>query len=305
MPTKREQFQHSLRAQLLGDRMRQLREERGLTLKYIAAYLGVEFSTLARYERAEWPFRTDHVAALLDVYGVFAEKDREELLSIARNAWRICQWQIHGVKDTGSAGINEQPTLDPWWILSRTEELCVYAPTVIPPLLQSRDYAEALIRLSDPNAPMSKVDVQIRRLIDQQAVLDGKPPMRVLAILEQDLLHRQVGGRLVMAAQLEHLARVVERPHVNVVVLPHYAGWHPGIHGGFTVCQMRPPYPPVAMLEQLTGRAVLEAEAALTYRQAFDRLKETAFSIAESMSLITKVAEEMRAGTTEPKELAA
>src|SRR5687768_10995590 len=51
MPTKREQFVQTIRAQWLGQRMRELREERGLTLKYIAAYLGVEFSTLARYER--------------------------------------------------------------------------------------------------------------------------------------------------------------------------------------------------------------------------------------------------------------
>ena len=306
MPTKREQFQHSLRAQLLGDRMRQLREDRGLTLKYIAAYLGVEFSTLARYERAEWPFRTDHVAALLDVYGVFAERDREELLAMSRNAWRVCQWQVDGVKDTGTAGINEQPSLDPWWILSRSEELCVYAPTVIPPLLQSRDYAEALMRHSDPNAPMPKVDARIRQLIEQQQMLDAKQPMRLLVILEQDLLHRSVGGRLVMAAQLEHLARAVERPHVNVVVLPSYAGWHPGVYGGFSVSQMRPPYPPVALLEQLTGRAVLEADAAEAYRKAFDRIKETAYSIAESMSLIATVAEEMRAGTpTDPKKVAA
>jgi ribosome-binding protein aMBF1 (putative translation factor) len=79
VPTKREQFQHSIRARYLGERMRSLREERGLTLKYIAAFLGVEFSTLARYERAEWPFRADHVTALLDVYGVYGERQREEL----------------------------------------------------------------------------------------------------------------------------------------------------------------------------------------------------------------------------------
>lgn len=297
MPTKRETFLHSLRAQLLGDRMRQMREDRGLTLKYIAAFLGVEFSTLARYERAEWPFRADHVAALLDVYGVFAERDREELLSMARNAWRVCQWQVNGMKDTDTAGINDQPQLDPWWILSRTDELCVYAPTVIPDLLQSRDYAAALLRHADPNAPAQWVDTQVRRLLDQQQILDAKPPMHVLVILDEELLHRPVGGRLVLTAQLEHLGRVVERPHVQVRVLPRHAGWHPGVYGAFTVCQLRRPYPPVAILEQLTGRAVLEAGAANIYKQAFERLQESSLSHTESMTLIATIAEEAHAGT--------
>ncbi|MGN9911612.1 helix-turn-helix domain-containing protein [Phytohabitans sp. LJ34] len=268
-----------------------------MTLKYIAAFLGVEFSTLARYERAEWPFRADHVAALLDVYGVYAEHEREELLSMARNAWRVCQWQVDGMKDTETAGVNDQPQLDPWWIQSRTEELFVYAPGVVPPLLQSRDYAEALLRRADPKAPAQLVDSRLRGLIGQQEILDAKPPMRLLAILEEDLLHRPIGGRLVLAAQLEHLGRVVERPHVHVRVLPRYTGWHPGLSGAFTVCQLRPPYPAVAVLEQLTGRAVLEANAANTYMQAFERIQETALSHAESMALIATIAEEIHAAT--------
>jgi transcriptional regulator with XRE-family HTH domain len=92
MPTKREQFVQTIRAQWLGQRMRELREERGLTLKYIAAYLGVEFSTLARYERAEWPFRRDHVVALLDVYGVYDERERAQLVQLAQDAWRVNRW---------------------------------------------------------------------------------------------------------------------------------------------------------------------------------------------------------------------
>src|ERR671916_3324072 len=96
MPTKREQFVQTIRAQWLGQRMRELREERGLTLKYIAAYLGVEFSTLARYERAEWPFRRDHVLALLDVYHVYDEGERQKLVTLAQEAWRVNQWELDG-----------------------------------------------------------------------------------------------------------------------------------------------------------------------------------------------------------------
>ncbi|MFC0527213.1 helix-turn-helix domain-containing protein [Phytohabitans kaempferiae] len=293
MPTKREHFHYSVRAQFLGERMRMMREDRGLTLKYIASYLGVEFSTLARYERAEWPFRADHVAALLDVYGVFEEREREELVALARNAWRVCHWQVAGVKDVGSAGINELPVIDPWWIQSRAEEVCVYAPVLVPPLVQSRDYAEALLRFTDPHLPVTMADQKVRRLLERQMVLDAKPPVRLTVILDESMLSRRLGGAAVSVAQWEHLTRVVEsRPHVMILVLPTVAAMHAGMEGGFTVCRMRAPFPPVALLDQLTGNAVLEAEAAHRYDTAFDKLKDAALSRSESMALIKAAIEE-------------
>lgn len=286
MPTKREQFQHSIRARYLGERMRSLREERGLTLKYIAAFLGVEFSTLARYERAEWPFRADHVTALLDVYGVYGERQREELVALARNAWRVCGWEVAGVKDTGTAGVNEQPIIDHWWIQSRAEELCVYSPALVPTLLRARDYAEALIRFRDPNAPVMKVEAEVRELVDRQQVLDARPPIRLTVILEEAVLSRRIAGPAVSLAQWEHLVRAVERPHVTVLVLPTSAALHHGVDGGFTLCRMHAPYPAVALLDQLTGRAVVEAGAAERYSVAFDKLKAAALNPAHSMALI-------------------
>lgn len=296
VPTKREQFQHSIRAQYLGERMRRLREDRGLTLKYIASYLGVEFSTLARYERAEWPFRPDHVITLLDVYGVYDENLREGMVALARNAWRVCHWQIAGVRDTGSAGINEQPIIDHWWMQSKADELCVYATTVVPPLLRTRDYAETIIRHTQPQATVMKVDYQIRQLLDRQRVLEEKPPVRLTAILEESVLSRPVGSPAVLQAQLEHLTRMVERPHISVLVLPTISGLHAGVDGGFTVCRMHNPYPPVALLDQLTGRAVLEADAADRYNTAFDGLKEIACNPVQSVELFTTAAGQLNTG---------
>ncbi|MFC0526754.1 helix-turn-helix domain-containing protein [Phytohabitans kaempferiae] len=294
MPTKREQFQHSVRARYLGERMRRLREERGLTLKYIAAYLGVEFSTLARYERAEWPFRADHVTALLDVYGVFEERQREELLALARNAWRVCAWEVAGVRDSDSAGINELPVMDHWWIQAKAEELCVYAPVLVPPLLRSRDYAEALIRFREPQMAMMKVEALVRQMVERQQVLDDRPPIRLTVILEEAVLSRRIAGDAVTLAQWEYLFRAVDRPHVTVLVLPTKAGLHHGVDGGFTVCRMPAPYPPVALLDQLTGRAVIEADAAVRYSEVFDKLKEAAFGPGESLALVGEVVDQLR-----------
>jgi transcriptional regulator with XRE-family HTH domain len=268
--------------------MRELREERGLTLKYIAAYLGVEFSTLARYERAEWPFRRDHVVALLDVYGVFDEGERQELVTLAQDAWRVDQWERDS--SLGPAGLT---IVDHWWVQQRAAELREYATMFVPPLLWTRDYAEAVIRAtSGKQAHSSRVDFLVQQCLDRQLVLDDKPPKRLLVLMEERVLHNPVGGRLVLRAQLEHLARAVERPHVEVrVVRP--VGWHEGMYGSFTICDMERPYPSVVQVEHLGGRLTVEAHAAKVYADAFERVKEFALSQAESMAFIATLAEEL------------
>jgi transcriptional regulator with XRE-family HTH domain len=294
MPAERKQFLPTMRAQFLGERMRQLREGRGLTLKYIAAYIGVEFSTLARYERAEWPFRRDHVTALLDVYGIFEEAERDELVNLARNAWRMGQWEIDGVKDSSTAGLNDRPVIDHWWIQSRAEELCVYATNLMPELLRSRDYAEAIIRRTEGDrTTVQRIDNQLRRHEQRQQVLHKKPPIRYTTIIDESVLTKQVGGRLVLQAQLEQLTRIVELPHVTVLVLPSHLGLHPGMDGPFTVCRIQRPYPPVALLGQLAGRAVVEASAADRYDTAFNDLKALALDPVQSIELIAKTAEQL------------
>jgi transcriptional regulator with XRE-family HTH domain len=289
MPTKREQFVQTIRAQWLGQRMRELREERGLTLKYIAAYLGVEFSTLARYERAEWPFRRDHVVALLDVYGVYDERERTQLVQLAQDAWRVNRWD-----DDFEGTVYDQTFVDYPWLESRSEEICTYSTMVFPGLLQTRDYAEAVIRYAEgAQANQQKIDRWVRLRMERQLILDEKPPKRLAALVEESVLHRQIGGRLVLRAQLEHLARAVERPHVEVRVVPTRIGLHGGLSGAFTLFKMQRPYPEVAYVEQLGGRLFMEASRAHRYSRAYDALREVALSAAESMALIATLAEEL------------
>jgi transcriptional regulator with XRE-family HTH domain len=287
VPTKREFFVQTIRAQLLGARMRQLREERNLPLKYVAAHLGVEFSTLARYERAEWPFRRDHVVALLDVYHLYDEAERQQLVTLAQEAWRINQWELDGRSSPAALTV-----VDHLWLQSRAEELHEYATSLFPPLLWSHDYAEAVIQSAAGTPPLapSKVDTLVRQCLDRQQLLDKKPPTRLDVFLEEPVLHQPVGGRAVLRAQLEHLARAVERPHVSVRLMPP-ADWHPGLYGAFTVCVMHKPYPPVVLVEHLGGRLVIEAQAAQAYKRAFDRLGEIALDKHESADRISQAAQ--------------
>ncbi|MCZ7375956.1 helix-turn-helix transcriptional regulator [Micromonospora sp. WMMD961] len=289
MVANREPFVRTLRAQWLGQQMRELREQRGLTLKYVAQYLERDFSSLARYERAEWPFRRDLVIALLDLYGVYDEGERERMIQLAQDAWRVDRW------DSGfDKTIYDTSFIDFPWLESRAEQVCTYASLLIPGLLQTRDYAEAVIRNAEPS---SAGEVEIRRWvqlrIDRQRLLDGPSPTRLAVIIEESALRRPVMSRSVMAAQLSHLARSTARPTIEIRIVPLTLGLHAGLDGTFWLFKMPAPYPDVAHAETLGGRLFLESGNALRYVRAYDRLREAALSVSESAKLITALAEEL------------
>lgn len=289
MPTKREQFVQTIRAQWLGQRMRDLREERGLTLKYVAAYLGVEFSTLARYERAEWPFRRDHVVALLDVYGVYDERQRTQLVQLAQDAWRVNRWD-----EDFDGAVYDATFVDYPWLESRAEEICAYSTMIVPGLLQTAAYAETMIRhYEGSSAAEHRVQKWLHLRLDRQQVLGGATNTKLTAIVEESVLHRPVGGKTGLRGQLAHLMEVSRRPQVEIRVLPAQAGAHDGLYGTFFLFRMQPPYPAVAYVEHLAGRLFVEAGGAERYVRAYDRLREAALSETESVALIATLAEEL------------
>ncbi|MEH1130037.1 helix-turn-helix domain-containing protein [Micromonospora sp. CPCC 206061] len=289
MPTKREKFDQSLRARWLGERMRELRDERGLTLKYVAAYIGVEFSTLARYERAEWPFRHDHVVALLDAYGVHLEAERERLIQLARDAWRVNRWE----PDFQSA-IEDPDFVDCLWLEERAERICSYATMAVPPLLCTPAYAKALFHAEHGyDGPAFKVEKWLALLAERQKVIRKRDPMtRIDVLIEEQILHRPVGGVTVLREQLEHLVRFCGREDlpVQVRVVPAHAAGHPGYLGGFTLFRMPTPYPPVAYVEHLGGRLYIESKGAELYGKTFDALAGLALPVTESVQVIDRIA---------------
>lgn len=288
MPTKRSEFVQTIRAQWLGQRMRELRDQRGLTLKYVAAYLGVEFSTLARYERAEWPFRREHVVALLDVYGVYDERERQQLVLLAQDAWRINKWE-----EDFEGAVYDPTFVDYPWLESRAEEICAYSTMIVPGLLQTAGYAETMIRhFEGSTAAEHRVQKWLHLRMDRQKVL-ADTNKRLVAVLEESVLRRPVGGKGVLRGQLEHLREISRRPHIDVRVIPTGTGVHAGVLGTFFLFRMPVPYPPVGYVEHLAGRLFVEAASAERYDKAYAALREAALSESESVALIATLAEEL------------
>jgi transcriptional regulator with XRE-family HTH domain len=153
--------------------------------------------------------------------------------------------------------------------------LHTFQPNVVDGLLQTPDYARALLAADDPRTPAADVDRQVAiRLERQRTAFDRPDPLRLELLLGEAALRCAVGGPRVLAEQRRHLLELAQRPDISVRVIPFTAGAHPGVKGGFTVLEPRDPDDPdVVYVEALNGASYRETAADLErFRALRDRL---------------------------------
>jgi hypothetical protein len=185
--------------------------------------------------------------------------------------------------------------IDSVWLQSRADRLRTYGAMLVPGLLQTREYAETLIRNS---ATADTPEEQIERMIDlrmtRQQILRGDEPVGFGAVVDESVLRWVIGGPKVTHDQLVRLLEVAEWPNVEVRVLPLRRGQHAGLDGTFWLYETPDPYPDVAFADSLAGRIYVEEDAAVDrFRQAYDQLSATALNGRESAALIAAAAKEL------------
>lgn len=276
----------TLRAQWLGQQLKELRENAGITLRQAADYLERDPSTVSRFESAEYPIRRADLVALLDFYSVGDQRRREGLLTLREEVWQKGWWD-------GYADAVDRRFIDYVWLESRAEEIHSFDDTLLPGLLQTQRYAEAAIRAADPDLPTEQVARAVELRIMRQQALSGDKPSQLRAILDEALLRRLVAGPDAMREQLRHLVACSERPNIEIRVLPFTAGAHASPAGAFKVFSLAEPYPDVAYAETLAGAIYVETPGATRFVQAYDRLQSATLTPDESAELISAAAEEI------------
>ncbi|MEJ3745774.1 helix-turn-helix transcriptional regulator [Actinomycetes bacterium KLBMP 9797] len=260
----------TLRAQWLGQRLRELREGRGLSLKLVSAHLDRDLSALGRYERAEWPIPRADVVRLLDLYGFHVTAERARLLQVAENLWRTHRWTDHA-DDRGDA-----PFIDLPWLAVRAERVCLYHPTTIPEPLRTPRYAALTARYSVTESAHRR-----------QPIPGG---VALQAVVDEAALRRPIGGTDTVRAQIRHLHQLHEAGQADVRVLPTDMALHPGLDGPFWLFQMPEPYPPVGYLNGLAGELYIELPQAQRFVDTYRRLLDAALDGAESADLLARLA---------------
>jgi hypothetical protein len=139
-----------------------------------------------------------------------------------------------------------------------------FAVSLIPGLLQTGDYARAVITGTLPMATQTEVDQRVQARLERQDRLHGDPPLELWAIVDEAAIRRMVGGPEVMHDQLAHLAQAADLPNVTLQVIEFSVGAHPGMPGSFAYMEFSEPTDPeLVYVDTLAGDLFLEAEADL------------------------------------------
>ncbi|MEV7011030.1 helix-turn-helix transcriptional regulator [Streptosporangium sp. NPDC051022] len=269
----------TLRAQWLGKYLKEYREAAGLTLRQSGDYLQRDAGTISRVESGIIPARVADVLALLNLYGVDDRKVRDGLEQLSRDIWRKGWWDGYAADSLGGM-------LDHAWLETRAEGIRSYAVMLVPGLLQTRDYASAVITASGMGVPADQIERWVEFRMTRQRVLDTEAAPRLRVILDEAVLHRMIGGPEVMRVQLEHLSEAITRPNVTLQVLPFTAGAHASLEGSFMIFDMLEPYSDVTCVETRGGAVYTEAEGVENFARAYDSIHNAALTPDESATVI-------------------
>jgi transcriptional regulator with XRE-family HTH domain len=274
----------TLRAQWLGQSLRELRDANGMTLARAADFLQRNASTVSRFESGEYPIRRPDLMALLDLYGVSDRRKREGLLRLSEEVWQKGWWDSYEEL--------ERPFGDYIWLESRATTIRCFDTTFIPGLLQTRLYADAVITVIDQGAGCAQIARWVQIRMDRQAVLQRKPPPRLTAIIDESGLRRMIGGPAVMDHQLTHLLACAELPHVEIRVLPATVGVPPS-PSSFHIFTIAEPDLDIGLAETLGGAVYVEPPDSARFVRVYARLLDSALGPAESAKLIRAIGEDL------------
>ncbi|WP_431903719.1 helix-turn-helix domain-containing protein [Nonomuraea sp. bgisy101] len=284
MTSTTERVSPPLRLMRLGRTLHRLREERGLTGDQVCAKTGWSPSTLSRLERG----KTAHVLpgdvhVLLNVYA--AEKSvRDECISLAVSARVTPYWAEH---KKALGGLVEYVALE-----TEAESISSWQPQVIPGLLQTEEYARTVLEASQVEADGAMVRLRVRARIARQWILHCAEPAHLQAVVSEEALRREVGGRDIMRGQLDHLLAELELPNIEIRVLPRAVAVHPGMDGGFVLLTL-PAMGETLYLEAGHDGILDQGPRASHFRRRYSAIQELAWEPGPSAAFIGRVREEM------------
>jgi transcriptional regulator with XRE-family HTH domain len=274
----------TVRRRELGALLRKLRTERGLTVEQAAERLLFSMSKLSRMETGHGITTPRDIRDLCDLYGVADQAERDRLMSLAREGKQTGWWQGYDL-DYFATYVGLE---------AAAVEIRYYQSAIVPGLLQTADYARAMYAAGIPKISPERTEELIQVRLVRQRLLDQDPPVNLDVVLDEAVLHREVGGAAVIRAQLNWLAEMSKRPNVTTRVIPYSAGAHPAMDSTFNILEFAGSVSSVVYVEGLVGWIYVERpQDVIKYQQVFEHLRTVALTPQESVNLLLKVSSEI------------
>ncbi|MFJ9537095.1 helix-turn-helix domain-containing protein [Streptomyces sp. NPDC101225] len=275
----------TVRRRRLGQELRRLRELKGMTAEEVAERLLVSQSKISRLENGRRSISQRDVRDLCGVYEVEDHRIVDSLMQMAKDSRQQGWWHSFGdIPYSVYIGLETDAA-----------SLRVYDPQVVPGLLQTRQYAEALIAGALPETAAADIEKRVQvRLRRQERITAPENPLRLWTVMDEAALRRVVGHRSLMRDQLEHLVEQSQLPHVTVQVIPFDMGAHPGLNGQYAILE----FPDAAdssvvYIEGVTSDLYLEkANDVQKYSVMYEHLRAQALNPDQSRQFIADIAKE-------------
>ncbi|MGX1270608.1 helix-turn-helix domain-containing protein [Streptomyces phaeoluteigriseus] len=273
----------TVRRRRLGQELRKLREDKGMTAEQVADRLLVSQSKISRLENGRRSISQRDVRDLCGVYEVEDQRIVDSLMQMAKDSRQQGWWHAFGdVPYSVYIGLETDAA-----------SLRVYDPQVVPGLLQTRQYAETLISGALPETAATEIEkrVQVRMRRQERISAEGNP-LRLWTVMDEAALRRIVGDKSLMRDQLEHLVEQSRLPHVTVQVIPFDMGAHPGLNGQYAILE----FPDAAdssvvYIEGVTSDLYLEKPNDVQkYSVMYEHLRAQALNVDQSRQFIADIA---------------
>ncbi|WP_051342654.1 helix-turn-helix domain-containing protein [Pseudonocardia spinosispora] len=265
---------------ILARELKKLRQQAGMKLEEAAPMLFWSPPTLSRIERAVQGVDVHRVRSMLDLYG---ESERwEELTGLAIRAGQPGWWEPYKL------GNNSYVAFEAY-----ASQVLDFNLGFVPGLLQTADYARALFTsVPVPRTPREVDRAVEARMIRQRRLLSDETPLELVAVIDESVLHRPVGGPDVLRAQLRRLAEASSLNTVSLQVVANTVGAHAGLASSFTLLAFEDlGEPDMAYVEHSLGALLLDKDGdAAGARLTFDWVRDVALNPAESLALIRRLA---------------
>ncbi|MCH0542368.1 helix-turn-helix domain-containing protein [Streptomyces sp. MUM 203J] len=273
----------TVRRRRLGMELRRLRENKGMTAEEVAERLLVSQSKISRLENGRRSISQRDVRDLCTVYEVEDRRIVDSLMQMAKDSRQQGWWHAFGdIPYSVYIGLETDAA-----------SLRVYEPQIVPGLLQTRAYAEAVITGALPESPAAEIEKRVNvRTRRQDRVQDVDKPLRLWAVIDESALRRVVGTPQLMVTQMEWLIEQSHLPHVTVQVLPFEMGAHPGISGHYAILEFPDATDSsVVYIEGVTSDLYLEkANDVQKYSLMYEYLRAQALGVEQTRQFIAQAA---------------
>jgi hypothetical protein len=269
---------------LLGAQLRRLRETAAVSRDDAGYHIRASGSKISRMELGRVSFKERDVTDLLEFYGVADKAEREKLLQLTREA-NATPW-YHQFQDVVPDWFHVFVGLE-----EAAQLIRVYEVQFVPGLLQTEEYARAIITQGAVGSDSDEVESRVALRMGRQKLLTRDKPPRYWVIMDEAALRRPMGGRDVHVSQIERLIDLVGEPNITLQVMPFRYGGHAADGGAFTI--MRFPetdLPDVVYMEYLTGAHYIDKpEEVERYAAVMERLSVAGTSPDRTREILTAV----------------